>query len=176
MQRNTSFVGTTTPREKTSFFAIMVEYKDPSTGKPLFNVTRVSQPCEECQRKGDPWTCSHIEDDTSWKDKRKISKYSSLYSDQGLDHINKREQFGMESDNSLKAFSEENVLDIRNKPLYDIYTKPKVIYLASDPSGGGGSGYAFAAAIIEQGKFIVSISWRGFFLFMYILSLHLYPF
>ena len=158
MQRNTCIVCTTTPRSQDHYFSQLYMQVDPKTGEKIFDVLQTSNPCEECQKKDDFWKCNHnFIEDAPWKDKRKINKYSLFYEEQGMSHIHKREQFGMESDNMLRAFSSQDVLDLKNRDLVEVNIKPKVIYLSADPSGGGNSGYAFSAAIRQNDRFVVSI-------------------
>lgn len=157
MQTLTCLIAITTPREKDHFFSVMTRMTDPVTKKPLYNVLRIGEPCENCAKTATPWTCDHnFEEDAPWKSRRKIKKYEQFYVEQGLEHIHMREQFGQESDNVDRAFTSESIEQLMNKPVFKVEQRPKIIFMSGDPSGAGKSAYGIAGAFFDKGDMIVS--------------------
>lgn len=158
MQTLTCLIAITTPRERDHFFSVMTRMTDPHTGKPLYNVIRIGEPCDECKKTSTPWTCNHnFEEDAPWKSRRKIKKYEQFYVEQGLEHVHMREQFGTDADNVDRAFTSESVDNLMQRPVTRVEQRPKLIFMSGDPSGVGKSAYGLAAAFFDRGQMVVRI-------------------
>ena len=80
MQSKTCLIAITTPRESEHFFSALLRLIDPKSKKPIFNVLRIGDPCEECKKTETPWLCSHKMDELPpWKSNQKQSKYLPIY-------------------------------------------------------------------------------------------------
>ena len=155
MQSTTCLIAITTPRESEHFFSGLLRLVDKETNKPLFNILRIGDPCEDCKKTETPWLCSHkTEELPPWKSMKKQSKFLPIY--EGNEHLNLREQWGMEADSTSSAFKKETVQALADRQLYKGVVKPKIIWLASDPAGAGASEHGICGAYFDGGKMIVS--------------------
>jgi hypothetical protein len=155
MQSKTCLIAITTPRDSEHFFSALLRLIDPETGKPLFNVLRIGDPCEPCKKTETPWLCSHKTDELPpWKSMRKQSKYLPIY--EGNEHVNLREQWGIEADSTKVAFKKNQIKEFAKRPEITCDVTPNVIFLSSDPAGGGQSEMGLCAAYFDKGEMIVS--------------------
>lgn len=68
-----------------------------------------------------------------------------------------RETRGVVASTKRFIVSEDQILSLKNRPLYEFPTKPDVLYTAIDPSGGGlGSDYAIKTMALSHGVPVVS--------------------
>jgi hypothetical protein len=154
MQSTTCLIAITTPRESEHFFSGLLRLVDPDTGDPLFNILRIGDPCDACKKTETPWLCSHkTEELPPWKSMKKQSKFLPIY--EGNEHLNLREQWGMEADSTSLAFKKERVKSFAERELYSVGENPKVIWLASDPAGAGRSEHGICGAYFDGGKMII---------------------
>lgn len=159
MQSETSLIATTTPRTSDHFFSVMAKMKDAVTGRPLFNVIRIGEPCEDCKKLAEPWTCGHnFEEDAPWKSRAKSKKFAEMYKKFNMEDVHMREQFGSDADNADRAFDVKHVDALRQRDRYVTTKRPRLIYLAADPAGAGPSCFGLVAGYFAEGKLVVRTS------------------
>lgn len=151
-------IAITTPRDSDHYFSQLLRLKDPITGKPLFNVVRLGEPCEDCKLGEQPWMCTHRQEDPHWKSRSKSKKFEQVYTLHGQEHVHLREQMGMDADDVKRVFNGE-MLEILDKPrIWKADRVPEIVWMGADPSGHGKSHYAMVAGYFEEDNFIVSIT------------------
>jgi len=154
MQSNTCLIAITTPRDSEHFFSALLKMVDEKTGKPIFNVLRIGNPCEACMKTEKSWLCTHkVNELPPWKSMKKQSRYGAIYKDNQDQNL--REQWGIEADKTEKAFRAEDINAFENRKFHSIEKPPDVIWLACDPAGSGASEHAISASVFIDGKMIV---------------------
>jgi len=130
----------------------------------MFNVLKVGQPCDDCQKNSDtPWMCDHKQDEIPhWKNSRKQEKFNAIY-EGGHEDKNMREQHGMITEDKNVAFKEKEIERLENRVLYKMNRKPDVVWMSCDPAGGGRSEMGLAGAVFIDGNFVVYI----FFIYLF---------
>ncbi len=156
-QSHTCLIAITTPRSSEHFFSALLKLVDPATGKPIFNVLRIGNPCDVCKQTDKPWLCTHKTDELPpWKSFRKQNKYASVY--EGHEEDNIREQWGMEADSHSRAFNKHIVDRFKERLPVPVPKEPPLeVVMTSDPAGAGDSGFAIMAAYWEGGTMVVCI-------------------
>lgn len=156
IQAETCLIAITTPRDSDHYFSQLLKLVDPITKKPLFNVVRIGEACEDCKLGDQPWMCTHRQEDPHWKSRTKSKKFEQVYQLHGQEHVHLREQFGMDADDCLRVFNSEMVENIGKAEIHRTDKVPSLVWLAADPSGHGKSHYAMVGGYYEDEKFVVS--------------------
>lgn len=166
-QSHTCLIAITTPRSSEHFFSALLKLIDPSTGKPIFNVLRIGNPCDPCKNSDKPWLCTHKTDELPpWKSFRKQNKYSRVY-EGGHEEDNIREQWGMEADSFTRAFNKHIVDKFKElPPVPPPDVPPPWIAIASDPAGAGESGFSITGAYWKNNSMVVCFFFQYFYFFL----------
>jgi hypothetical protein len=76
----TALLAISTALDDSNHYSALTKLVDKDTGDPLFNVIRVGQVCEACQKTKTPWLCNHMAFDIPpWKSEVKQRRMASIY-------------------------------------------------------------------------------------------------
>lgn len=71
-QTETSLLAISTALDDSNHYSALTKLVDKENNEPLFNVIRVGQVCEACQKTSTPWLCNHMAFDIPpWKSVKK---------------------------------------------------------------------------------------------------------
>lgn len=153
-QARTSFIAVSTALDDSNHYSALTKLVDKETGEPLFNIMRIGQVCEPCQKTTTPWLCNHMAFDIPpWKSVKKQKRMEYIY--EGQQHRNLRENFGQIAGNGRQAFKQELIDKFARRPPQRILGKVNVIFLGADPGGGGPSDLAMTAMIRKNNLWVI---------------------
>jgi hypothetical protein len=149
----TALICISTPQDSTNFYSLMFEMKDPS-GSPLFNQQKIEMVCEDCKKGPNPQDCTHMKHLLPrWKSGAKQDMVKQIYGDNATDML--RESMGVTTSDACSVFNSTWVAAFKARPGYKFINRPKYIFIACDPNGGGESEMCIFSVTMENGQYIV---------------------
>lgn len=123
---------------------------------PRFSVIKFTMACAACQKSKAPWKCTHkVGEIPHWQNEESIEEAKQLLADDPL--IQYRELMGGSLDDAAKVFSREQLNELENRPEVGLnMKKPKFVFIAVDPAGGGSSHFAICSCFYAGPVAVVS--------------------
>lgn len=151
--KNTVVIGISTPASDGNYYSALLTKKK-KDGSNVFRTIPIGLACQECVEIGKALTCPHKGDELpDWKppDRQDIQK--ALMSDEQF----KAETLGLIPGRADVAFERSDIAAMLKRPEQDVYAKGGTyVYIACDPTGGGGSRLALTAFVWAQGNSLES--------------------
>lgn len=126
-------------------FDTMKDVVDPKTGEKIIDTLRLGGACSYCMKRGKGDDCNHQIMTTSWASNEKAQRVGHLAKALGRgDHFDSEMGGGVSESFKTRRISQKDItkmmeLDPCRCPVTGDLLVPKIIYMAADPSGGGGS-------------------------------------
>lgn len=164
---DTALLALSSPVDSSNHYSKLMNLRDEDTGEPFFEVVQCGQMCDHCKEflETDPlraMMCDHIKTIPPWLDGRKQRRMKQLYKLDPATGI--QELTGIVTD-AYQACFDSLLLDITfgMEPVQGIPSKPKMIFISTDPAGSGRSDMAIASGYYDAaGNFVVSTSSSSF--------------
>lgn len=167
MEFQNSIIAATSPQSEDSYNHFLINLINPVTKKHAYNVVYLYEVCKACLDAGKPWKCTHNQEQLSAsKNQATVDEVRAAYRP-GQTAAKLRETFGVTTGGNDKIIQAEYITAFFNERV-KIDGKPRCIYLAIDPTGGGDSELGVVGIVetsSEQGaKLAVSLSFRVYIL------------
>lgn len=162
-QVKTSLLALSTALDSDNFFSGLTQLRD-GEGRLIFNVCRIGQICKKCSEAGIGWKCTHKNYKLpQWKSPKKNKKLRAFYG--GLEHVFMREMQGEIASGTQGAYTPKLLARARALPPYVLQARPRALYWAIDPGGGGPGELGCTIAADMNGALVIvalaSISLKG---------------
>jgi hypothetical protein len=148
---DTALLCISTIKSSDNFYSGLLHKKDPKSGKPMFKVHMFYNSCEVCRNSDNPSACVHLKHQLPhWQSSRKHKRLKAFFENNkklyeqeilGISHDEQKRAF---TDNMIETFFSKDYTDLQNKYIQDVF-------IAIDPSGGGGSDFAISSMIYKDG-------------------------
>jgi hypothetical protein len=138
MEFRNSIIAATSPQSEDSFNHHLINLKDKNTGKNLYHVVYLFEVCDACTKAGKQAKCTHMGDQLSDSKRQETVDAVRQSYRAGQSAAKLRETFGVTTSSIERIIPAQYVERFFSRRV-DVDDKPRCIYMAIDPSGGGDS-------------------------------------